>query len=212
MVIAENDRTARGVQKGDRLWALFDKDEHGQEWWGGTVIQADLNSRGDGDVDVIFDDGEREVMRAKECFRRCEAGILRLRQARPNKKAERRLKQCGVVPRENHDIRLPPQQKARAPPKKKKATKKAASAVGARAQARAEAVGRRGRRGGGRRARRGRFFAGRVGGRRARSAETKARKRAAASAPPPRRAGREDPAAQAQGQEGARRRTREGRP
>ena len=30
MVIAENDRTARGVQKGDRLWALFDKDEHGQ--------------------------------------------------------------------------------------------------------------------------------------------------------------------------------------
>ena len=44
-------------------------------------------------------------MRAKECFRRCEAGILRsLRQARPNKKAERRLKQCGVVPRENHDI------------------------------------------------------------------------------------------------------------
>ena len=36
---------ARGVQKGDRLWALFDKDEHGQEWWGGTVIQADLNSR-----------------------------------------------------------------------------------------------------------------------------------------------------------------------
>ena len=32
------------------------------------------------------------------------------------------------VPRENHDIRLPPQQKARAP-KKKKATKKAASAV-----------------------------------------------------------------------------------
>ena len=57
MVVAENDRTARGVQRGDRLWALFDKDEHGQEWWGGTVIQADLNSRGDGDVDVVFDDG-----------------------------------------------------------------------------------------------------------------------------------------------------------
>ena len=132
MVIAENDRTARGVQKGDRLWALFDKDEHGQEWWGGTVIQANLNSRGDGDVDVIFDDGEREVMRAKECFRRCEAGILRsLRQARPNKKAERRLKQCGVVPRENHDIRLPATE-ARAPTKKKKTTKKAASAAGAR--------------------------------------------------------------------------------
>ena len=64
-------------------------------------------------------------MRAKECFRRCEAGILRsLRQARPNKKAERRLKQCGVVPRENHDIRLPPQQKARAPTKKKTATRR----------------------------------------------------------------------------------------
>ena len=48
MVIAENDRTARGVQKGDRLWALFDKDEHGQEWWGGTVIQADLNAEATG--------------------------------------------------------------------------------------------------------------------------------------------------------------------
>ena len=103
------------------------------------MIQADLNSRGDGDVDVVFDDGEREVMRAKECFRRCEAGILRsLRQARPNKKAERRLKQCGVAPRENHDIRLPPSKPA-APKKKKKKVKQTTS-VGARAQARAEAV------------------------------------------------------------------------
>ena len=79
-------------------------------------------------------------MRAKECFRRCEAGILRsLRQARPNKKAERRLKQCGVArPREpRHPAAA---RETCAPPKKKTATKKAASAVGARAQARAEAV------------------------------------------------------------------------
>ena len=138
MVVAQHDRTARGVQRADRLWALFERDDHGQEWWGGTVVEADLNEWGDGDVDVVFDDGERVGMVAKECFRRCEAGILRsLRQPRPNKKAERALKRLNVVPRENHDIRLPPTgARAGARPTKKRAK----ASVGDRTQARAESV------------------------------------------------------------------------
>ena len=46
---------------GTRVWALFD--HSGQKWWGGTVVGNET-----GKLDIVFDDGDRQMLPAREAL------------------------------------------------------------------------------------------------------------------------------------------------
>ena len=96
-------RDAAGLAVGDRLWALFE-DVPGQEWWGGTILEA----RRDGTYDVIFDDGEPQDMDGRYCFANIDPDVYAaMRQKVPNARAKAVLRRHGLQAAGVLDLRRP---------------------------------------------------------------------------------------------------------